>query len=114
MQGDAAMSITQREIRYLTAEELVRLRRHVEARALQAKESGAVTAYNEMPGSMERHVFPLARKFPEPDRSLAGAALPELKRFDEAPFELQSLGCQENEQEPAPELGNEQADRAKI
>ena len=37
------MLTTQREIRYLTTEELVRLRRHAEARALQAKEGGAVT-----------------------------------------------------------------------
>jgi hypothetical protein len=32
-QGGAAMSPVQRQIRYLTAEELVRLRRHAEARA---------------------------------------------------------------------------------
>jgi integrase/recombinase XerD len=38
------MPTTQHEIRYLTAEELIRLRRSAEARALQAKESGAVTA----------------------------------------------------------------------
>jgi site-specific recombinase XerD len=38
------MSTVQHEIRYLTAEELTRLRRSAEARALQAKESGAVTA----------------------------------------------------------------------
>lgn len=38
------MSPVQRQIRYLTAEELVRLRRHAEARALQATETGAVTA----------------------------------------------------------------------
>jgi integrase/recombinase XerD len=38
------LPIVQREIRYLTAEELIRLRRYAEARALQAKEGGAVTA----------------------------------------------------------------------
>jgi len=38
------MAITQREIRYLTAEELIRLRRYAEARALQAQESSTVTA----------------------------------------------------------------------
>jgi hypothetical protein len=32
-QGGAAMSPVQRQIRYLTAEELVRLRRHAEARS---------------------------------------------------------------------------------
>ena len=38
------MPTIQREIRYLTAEELVRLRRHAEARALQARERGTVGA----------------------------------------------------------------------
>jgi integrase/recombinase XerD len=38
------MTTVQREIRYLTAEELILLRRYAESRALQAKESGAVTA----------------------------------------------------------------------
>ena len=38
------MPTVQHEIRYPTAEELIRLRRYAEARALQAKESGAVTA----------------------------------------------------------------------
>ncbi len=38
------MRTIQREIRYLTTEELVRLRRHAEARALQANAAGAVTA----------------------------------------------------------------------
>lgn len=34
------MAATRRQIRYLTAEELTRLRRHAEARALQARERG--------------------------------------------------------------------------
>ncbi len=38
------MPTVQREIRYLTAEELTRLRRHTEARALQARERGTVGA----------------------------------------------------------------------
>ncbi len=38
------MPTVQREIRYLTAEELSRLRRHAEARALQAREKGTVGA----------------------------------------------------------------------
>ncbi len=38
------MPSTQREIRYLTTEELTRLRRHAEARALQAREKGTVGA----------------------------------------------------------------------
>ncbi len=38
------MPTVQHEIRYLTAEELTRLRRHAEARALQARERGTVGA----------------------------------------------------------------------
>ncbi len=38
------MSTIQREIRYLTAEELIRLRRHAEARGLQARERGTLGA----------------------------------------------------------------------
>ena len=38
------MSTVQREIRYLTAEGLIRLRRYAEARALQAREKGTVGA----------------------------------------------------------------------
>jgi hypothetical protein len=38
------MSTTQREIRYLTAEELTRLRRHAEADAVRARERGTVGA----------------------------------------------------------------------
>jgi len=38
------MLTVQREIRYLTTEELIRLRRYAEARATQANEAGAVTA----------------------------------------------------------------------
>ncbi len=38
------MATVQREIRYLTAEELTRLRRHAEARGLQARENGTVGA----------------------------------------------------------------------
>jgi site-specific recombinase XerD len=38
------MSITQREIQYLTAEELVRLRLHAEADAVRPRERGTVGA----------------------------------------------------------------------
>jgi integrase/recombinase XerD len=44
MQGDATMRTTQREIRYLTTEELLRLRRHAEAQAVRARERGTVGA----------------------------------------------------------------------
>jgi DNA recombination protein RmuC len=77
------------------------------------KLGGAVIAYNEMLGSMERRVFPTARKFPELDRSLTAATLPQLEQLDKIPFELQSPDWQEEDGEPAPELGDEKAHPAK-
>ena len=78
------------------------------------KLGGAVTAYNEMLGSMERRVFPAARRFSELDRALAAAPLPELEQLDKAPFELQSPDWQEDEEQPTLDLSEEKADRAKI
>ena len=54
------------------------------------KLSGAVKSYDEMVRSMERRVFPEARKFPELDRSLPAQALPEIEQLDKAAFELQA------------------------
>jgi DNA recombination protein RmuC len=78
------------------------------------KLGGAVTAYNEMLGSMERRVFPAARKFPELDRSLAAAPLPELEQLDKTPFELQSPDWQEDDDQSSLELDDANADSAKI
>jgi DNA recombination protein RmuC len=78
------------------------------------KLGGAVTAYNEMLGSMERRVFPAARKFPELDRSLAAAPLPELEQLDKTPFELQSPDWQEEDDQSSLELDDANADSAKI
>ena len=63
------------------------------------KLSGSVTAYNDMLRSMESRVFPLARKFPDLDRSLAAAGLPELDQLDKTPFELQAPDWQGSEPE---------------
>ncbi len=78
------------------------------------KLGGAVIAYNEMLGSMERRVFPLARKFPELDRSLAVAALPELEQLDKIPFELQAPDWQEEDVQSTLDLSGEKGDSAKI
>ena len=78
------------------------------------KLGGAVTAYDEMLRSMERRVFPLARKFPDLDRSLAVAALPELDQLDKTPFELQSPDWHEGDEEPGlPVTSDGAADSAK-
>jgi DNA recombination protein RmuC len=78
------------------------------------KLGGAVTAYNEMLGSMERRVFPAARKFTELDRSLAAAPLPDLEQLDKTPFELQSPDWQEEDEQSMLDLSDEKADSAKM
>jgi len=71
------------------------------------KLGGAVTAYNELLGSMERRVFPQARRFAELDRSLAEGALPELEQLDKTPFELQSPDWQEADEQSSLDLSDE-------
>jgi DNA recombination protein RmuC len=51
---------------------------------------GAVDSYNRAVGSMERSVFPIARKLPDLDRSLAAADLPDLHQVEKTPRELES------------------------
>ncbi len=46
------MPTVQHEIRYLTAEELVRLRRHAEADAVRARERGTVGGSIPSPGTL--------------------------------------------------------------
>lgn len=65
------------------------------------KLAGAVKSYNEMLGSMERRVFPLARKFPDHDRSLLPEWLPEIEQIEKTPRELESPDWQESGEEPA-------------
>jgi len=59
------------------------------------KLGGAVKSYNEMLSSMERRVLPVARKFPELDRSLDAESLPELPQLEKTPRELQAQDWQE-------------------
>ncbi len=49
---------------------------------------GAVDSYNKAVGSMERSVFPIARKMPDLDRSLSTADLPELQQVEKTPRQL--------------------------
>jgi DNA recombination protein RmuC len=79
---------------------------------LGRKLSGAVKSYNEMLSSMERRVLPVARKFPELDRSLAAESLPELPQLDKTPRELQAQDWEEIENTELP-FEEERSDRAK-
>jgi DNA recombination protein RmuC len=51
---------------------------------------GAVDSYNKAVGSMERSVFPIARKLPDLDRSLSAADLPDLHQVEKTPRQLQA------------------------
>jgi DNA anti-recombination protein RmuC len=77
------------------------------------KLGGAVKSYDEMVRSMERRVFPIARKFPELDRSLPAQSLPEINQVDKTPFELQAQDWQETIEEPELPFAEDKADHAK-
>jgi DNA recombination protein RmuC len=80
---------------------------------LGKKLGGAVKSYNEMLGSMERRVLPVARKFPELDRSLAAESLSELEQLEKTPHELTAQDWQEAIDEPELPFGDSHVDRAK-
>jgi DNA recombination protein RmuC len=76
------------------------------------KLGGAVKSYNELLSSLERRVFPLARKFPELDRSLVPEWLPEIEQSDKTPRELEAADWQESSESNGV-LFDEKADRTK-
>ena len=61
---------------------------------------------------MERRVLPVARKFPELDRSLAAESLPELPQLEKTPRELQAQDWSRS-RPPSCRLKRKRADRAK-
>ena len=71
---------------------------------LGRKLGGAVKSYNEMLSSVERRVLPVARKFPELDRSLSADSLPEIPQLERTPRELQSQDWHEIKPEELPFL----------
>ncbi len=77
------------------------------------KLSGAVKSYNEMLGSMERRVFPLARKFPDHDRSLLPDWLPEIEQIEKTPRELEAPDWKESAEEPVLPFATDKPDSGK-
>jgi DNA recombination protein RmuC len=73
---------------------------------------GAVESYNDLLASMERRVLPIARKFPELDRSLAADSVSEIQQLDKTVRELQAQDWQEIEHPTLP-LEVEKVDTAK-
>jgi DNA recombination protein RmuC len=99
-------------------ERLCKMTDHFEA--LGKRLGGAVECYNDMVASVERRVLPIARKFPELDRSLAADSIPELPQLDKTVRELQAQDWQETIEHPALPLQaeedqatEEKAERAK-
>ncbi|HUK43559.1 MAG TPA: DNA recombination protein RmuC [Candidatus Bathyarchaeia archaeon] len=92
-------------------ERLCKMTEHFEA--LGRKLGGAVESYNDMVASIERRVLPMARKFPELDRSLAADSIPELPQLDKTVRELQAQDWQETLAHPELPLEEEKADTAK-
>jgi DNA recombination protein RmuC len=74
---------------------------------------GAVESYNDLLASMERRVLPIARKFPELDRSLAADSVAETSQLDKTVRELQAQDWQETFEHPTLPLEAEKADTAK-
>jgi DNA recombination protein RmuC len=72
----------------------------------------AVESYNKSVGSMERSVFPVARKLPELDRSLSFEDLPDLKQVEKAPRQLESPDWQ-LEAEPLSLVSDHDSDNRK-
>jgi len=92
-------------------ERLCKMTDHFEA--LGRKLGGAVESYNDMVASVERRVLPIARKFPELDRSLAADSIPELPQLDKTVRELQAQDWEETIVHPKLPLQEEKADTAK-
>ncbi len=79
------------------------------------KLGGAVKSYNEMLGSIERRVFPAARKLSDLDRSLSSELLPEMEQLEAIPRELEAADWQETAAEATLPFAEheEKVDRAK-
>ena len=92
-------------------ERLCKMTEHFES--LGRKLGGAVESYNDMVASVERRVLPIARKFPELDRSLNVASIPEIPQLEKTPRELQAQDWQESIEHPVLDFEEEKADRAK-
>ena len=76
--------------------------------------SAAVDAYNKAVGSMQRSVFPVARKFAELDRSLTVEDLEDIQQVEKAARQLDSPDWQEGDGDTGLLFPSEKTDSAKV
>jgi len=81
---------------------------------LGRKLEGATKSYNDLAASIERRVFPVARKFPDLDRSLAAESLEEIEQIEITPRQLEAPDWQLSDEQSALPFTGEKADPAKI
>ena len=91
-------------------ERLCTMTRHFEN--VGAKLGGALDAYNSAVGSMQRSVFPAARRLPELDKSLEAEALPDLQPLEKNARQLDAPDWRDEDVD-TPVLFPDRADGAK-
>jgi len=79
-------------------ERLCKMKEHFDA--LGKRLGGALESYNDLVASIERRVLPVARRFPELDRSLDADSIPELPQIEKTPRQLQAQDWQETIEHP--------------
>ncbi len=92
-------------------ERLCKMKEHFDA--LGKRLGGALESYNDLVASIERRVLPIARRFPDLDRSLDAESLAELDPIQKTPRELQAQDWQETIEHPELPLQEEKADTAR-
>ncbi len=76
--------------------------------------SAAVDSYNRAVGSMQRSVFPVARKFAELDKSLAAADLEDVQQVEKSARLLDAPDWQDGDGDSGLLFPSEKADGAKV
>lgn len=92
-------------------ERLCTMTRHFEN--VGAKLDAAVDSYNKAVGSMQRSVFPVARRFPELDRSLQQGNLEDLQPLEKTARQLDAPDWRDEDAETGVLFPTEKADGAK-
>ncbi len=92
-------------------ERLCKMKEHFDA--LGKRLGGALESYNDLVASIERRVLPIARRFPDLDRSLDADSIAELPQIEKTARQLQAQDWQETIEHPELPLQEEKADTAK-